>query len=65
MTAMELYRDSVRQLPAIERLRLALLILKDLTPADLVKRGDAAHTDDQVDDNNDDDGTIKLVNGPG
>ena len=64
MTAMQLYHDSVRQLPAIERLRLALLILKDLTPADLAKsRG--PRTDARLGEDDDDDGSIELVNGPG
>ena len=34
---MELYHTSIKHLPAVERLRLALLILRDLTPADLAK----------------------------
>ena len=40
MTAMETYLASVKHLPAIERLRLALLILQDLTPADLAQARD-------------------------
>jgi hypothetical protein len=61
MTATQLYHDSVRQLPAIERLRLALLILKELTPADLAKSRDP-RKDAQP---GDDDGSIKLMSGPG
>jgi len=63
MTAMELYLNSVKQLPAIERLRLALLILKDLTPAELVKGRDERTEDEARDDK--DDESIKLVDGPG
>jgi len=59
MTAMETYLASVKHLPAIERLRLALLILKELTPADLAK------SREQGKDENLDDGGIKLVDGPG
>jgi hypothetical protein len=55
---MELYLDSVKQLPAIERLRLALLILRDIKPADLVKGREERKADDLQD------GAIKLVNGP-
>ena len=58
MTAMETYLASVKHLPAIERLRLALLILKELTPADLAK------SREQGKDENLDDGGIKLVDGP-
>ena len=32
---MELYQKSVKHLPAVDRLRLALLILNDITPAEL------------------------------
>jgi len=62
MTAMELYLASVKQLPAVERLRLALLILNDLTPADLAakNRDDDARKGEAADD-----GAIKLVDGPG
>jgi hypothetical protein len=42
MTAMEIYLTSVKHLPAIERLRLALLILRDITPAELAGAGDAS-----------------------
>ena len=59
MTAMETYLASVKHLPAIERLRLALLILKELTPADLAK------SREQREDGTLDDGGIKLVDGPG
>ena len=58
MTAMELYLDSVKQLPAVERLRLALLILRDIKPADLVKGRDQGRADDLRDS------AIKLVDGP-
>ena len=57
MTAMELYLDSVKQLPAVERLRLALLILRDIKPADLVKGQDQRKADGLGDS------TIKLVDG--
>jgi hypothetical protein len=58
MTAMELYLASVKQLPAVERLRLALLILRDIKPADLVKGRDHRKADDLQDS------AIKLVDGP-
>ena len=35
--AMDLYHKSVKHLPAVERLRLALLILRDISPAELAK----------------------------
>jgi hypothetical protein len=56
---MELYLDSVKQLPAIERLRLALLILKDLSPTDLAKP-----RDDEPKEQDSGDGTIELIDGP-
>jgi hypothetical protein len=58
---MEIYLDSVRQLPAIERLRLALLILKDLTPAELAKSRAPQPQRPGADDDDD----FKLVDGPG
>jgi hypothetical protein len=60
MTAMETYLASVKHLPAIERLRLALLILNDLTPADLAKGREQPNGGDAAAD----DGAIKLVDGP-
>lgn len=59
MTAMELYSDSVKHLPAIERLRLALLILNDLTPAELAKRRNQVSTGEAAGN-----GAIKLVDEP-
>ena len=61
MTAMETYLASVKHLPAIERLRLALLILNDLTPADLAKPRDADSTTGKPATGN---GAIKLVDEP-
>ena len=59
MTAMELYLDSVKQLPAVERLRLALLILRDIKPADLVKGREHRENDDPEDE------TIELIDPQG
>jgi hypothetical protein len=56
---METYLASVKHLPAIERLRLALLILNDIKPADLAKPRDEGEGEAA------DDGAIKLVDGPG
>ena len=50
MTAMELYLDSVKQLPAVERLRLALLILRDIKPADLAKGREQCRNDPPEDE---------------
>jgi hypothetical protein len=57
---METYLASVKHLPALERLRLALLILNDLTPADLAKRPDAESSTGEPANN----GAIKLVDEP-
>ena len=49
MTAMDLYQNTVKHLPAVERLRLAAQILRDLTPADLAKARQAQRNEPAVD----------------